>query len=98
MISTTESSCLTFRYYLRSDLKLLKTNSNVTTLMAVFHVDGGFDFHQAFFDLPEGSFQLVWEVNVDQMEPVEIIRNYRAAIDDITIALKTCAQLRTLKN
>ena len=66
--------------------------------MAVFHVDGGFDFHQAFFDLPEGSFQLVWEVNVDQMEPVEIIRNYRAAIDDITIALKTCAQLRTLKN
>ena len=64
--------------------------------MADFHVDGGFDFHQAFIDLPEGSYQFVWEANVDQLEPVDVIRNYRAAIDDVEVESKACAQLRKM--
>ena len=62
--------------------------------MAAFHVDGGFDFHQAFIDLPEGRYQFVWEAELNQPDPLEIIKNYRAAIDDIEIAGKTCAQQR----
>ena len=94
MVSISQPSCLTFRYFLRSDLKLSVTNSNGTTLMAAFQVDGGFDFHQAFIDLPIDRYKFIWEVKLDQLGHVEIIRNYYAAIDDIEIGLKTCAQLR----
>ena len=62
--------------------------------MAAFDVDGGFHFHQAFIDLPGGTYQFIWEVRLDQLEPVEIVRNYRAAIDDVVIGLQTCARMR----
>ena len=86
-------SCLTFRYFLRSNLKLSITNSSATTTLVAFNTDGGFDFHQALIDLPGGSYQFIWEVEMDQLAPVEIIRYYHAAVDDINIGLKTCAQL-----
>ena len=66
----------------------------MTTVMADFHVDGGFDFHQAFIDLPRGSYQFIWEVQLYTSEPIEMVRNYRAAIDDIQVARKTCNELR----
>ena len=93
LTSVIAQSCLTFRYFLRSNLKLSITNSSATTTLVAFNTDGGFDFHQAFIDLPVGSYQLIWEVEMDQLEPVEIIRNYRAAVDGIDIGLNTCAQL-----
>ena len=66
--------------------------------MATFQVDGGFDFHQAFIDIPEGSYQLIWEVQLDQLEPVETVKNYHAAIDDIEISPKLCNQMRKFWN
>ena len=92
-MSITAPSCLTFRYFLRSNLKLSITNSSTTTILVAFNTDGGFDFHQAYIDLSRGSYQFIWEVEMDQFEPVEIIRKYHAAVDDIEIGLKTCAQL-----
>ena len=65
--------------------------------MAAFHVDAGFDFHQAFIQLSESTFQFVWEVEMNQPQPVDIIRNYRAAIDDVEIVGKTCGELRKLQ-
>ena len=62
--------------------------------MAAFHIDAGFDFHEAFIDLPRGNFQFIWELQLDQLEPVEIIRSYHAAIDDVEVVGNTCAQLR----
>ena len=97
MVTIIEPNCLTFRYYLRSDLKLLITNSTLTILMAAFHVDSGFDFHQAFIDLTEGRYQFVWEAELNQPEPLEIIRNYRAAIDDVEVVGRSCAQLRKFR-
>ena len=75
-------------------MKFSISNSNMTTVMADFHVDGGFDFHQAFIDLPRGSYQFIWEVQLDTSEPIEMVKNYRAAIDDIQVARKTCAEKR----
>ena len=62
--------------------------------MADFHVDGGYDFHQAFIDLPTGKYQFIWEIRLDLLEPVEIVKSYIGAIDDIEISMKACALLR----
>ena len=94
MMSIKAKSCLTFRYFLRYSLKLYITNSSAITLMADLHVDGGFDFHQTFIDLPVGSYQIIWELHLGHLEPVEIVRNYRTAIDDVEISLKTCTVWR----
>ena len=77
-------------------MKLSTSNSSTTSLLAAFEVDGGFDFHQAFIDLPQGSYLLIWEWQLDPLEHEEIITNYPGAIDDINIRIKTCAQLRKL--
>ena len=66
----------------------------MTIIMAAFHIDGGFDFHQTFIDVPRGSYQFIWEFKLDPLEPAEIVRSYRAAIDDIMIASKTCSRMR----
>ena len=66
----------------------------MTIIMAAFHIDGGVDFHQTFIDVPGGSYQFVWEIKLDPLEPTEIVRSYRAAIDDIVIAPKACSQMR----
>ena len=61
--------------------------------MADFQVDGGFDFHQAFIDLRPGKYQIIWEIQWDQA-PMEVVRNYRAAIDDVRITSGLCEELR----
>ena len=96
MESITEPGCLTFRYFLRQSLKLSISNSSTTLLLAAFEVDGGFDFHQAFIDLPQGSYLLIWEWQLDPLEHAEMVTNYPGAIDDINIRLDTCAQFRKL--
>ena len=77
-------------------MKFSISNQNTTTLLADFRVDGGFDFHQALVDLPRGSYQLIWEVKLDTSDPIEVERNYRAAIDDIKVVNMTCDQMRKL--
>ena len=94
MTSIIDSSCLTFRYFLRSNMKFSITNSRKTKLMTDFYVDGGFDFHQAFIDLPRGRYQFIWEVQLETSDPVEVVKSYRAAVDDVDVAMMTCAQLR----
>ena len=89
------ASCLNFRYYLRSNLKVYISNSSLSKTVADFQVDGGFDFHQAFIDLLHGKYQIIWEVQWDQT-PMEVVRNYRTAIDDVRIASESCAELRKL--
>ena len=75
-------------------MKFSITNSHQTKLMIDFYVDGGFDFHQAFIDLPRGRYQFIWEVQLETSDPVEVVRSYRAAVDDVDVTMMTCAQLR----
>ena len=86
-------SCLNFQYYLRSNLKVYISNSSLSKTVAEFQVDGGFDFHQAFIDLHPGKYQIIWETQWDQ-SPMEVVRNYRAAIDDVQITSGLCEDLR----
>ena len=86
-------SCLNFQYYLRSNLKVYISNSSLSKAVAEFQVDGGFDFHQAFIDLHPGKYQIIWETQWDQ-SPMEVVRNYRAAIDDVRITSGRCEDLR----
>ena len=75
-------------------MKFLLSNSSTTTLMADFQVDGGFDFHEALIDPQKGKYQFIWEAELDTSDPIELVTNYRAAIDDIEIAKMTCKRLR----
>ena len=77
-------------------MKVSLSNPNTTSLMADFRVDGGFDFHEALIDLPSGVYQLIWEVMLDTSDPIEVEKNYRAAIDDINVVNMTCSQMRKL--
>ena len=86
-------SCLNFQYYLRSNLRIYISNSSLSKTVADFHVDGGFDFHRAFIDLRPGKYQIIWETQWDQT-PMEVVRNYRAAIDDVQITSGRCEDLR----
>ena len=86
-------SCLNFQYYLRSNLRVYISNSSLSKTVADFHVDGGFDFHRAFIDLRPGKYQIIWETQWDQT-PMEVVRNYRAAIDDVQITSGCCEDLR----
>ena len=89
-------SCLSFRYYLRSNLKVYISNSSTSKTVAHFQVDGGFDFHQTLLDLLPGNYQIIWEIQWDQ-SPMDVVRNYRAAIDDVRITPGLCAELRKFK-
>ena len=86
-------SCLSFQYYLRSNLRVYISNSSSTKTMADFQVDGGFNFHQVLLDFLPGKYQIIWEIRWDQA-PAEVVRNYRAAIDDVRIISGRCAELR----
>ena len=87
------ASCFTFRYYLRNNLKVYISNSSTITTVTDLQVDGGFDFHQGFIDLIPGNHQIIWEVQWDQ-SPVEVGRNYRAAIGYVRIVSGQCATFR----
>ena len=91
------TSCFTFRYYLRTNLKVYISNSSMITTVIDLQVDGGFDFHQGFIDLIPGNHQIIWEVQWDQ-SPVEVVRNYRAAIGDVRIISGQCAVYRKFLN
>ena len=86
-------SCLNFRYYLRSNLKVYISSYSSSKTVAHFQVDGGFDFHQAFIDVLPGKYQIIWEVQWDQ-SPVDVVRNYRAAVDAVRVFSWRCAELR----
>ena len=90
-----KASCFTFRYYLRTNLKVYISNSSMIETVTDLQVDGGFDFHQGFIDLIPGNHQIIWEVQWDQ-SPVEVVRNYRAAIGDVHIVSGPCARFRKL--
>ena len=93
VILVSNTSCLNFRYYLRSNLNVFISNNSLSKTMADFQVDGGFEFHQAFIDLRPGKYQIIWEIQWDQ-SPIEVVRNYRAAIDDVRITPGLCEELR----
>ena len=53
--------CLTFSYYMRSNLRVMMTSYQHTTTLANWVVDGGRAFHRAALDLPQGTYKLIWE-------------------------------------
>ena len=93
VVQISDASCLNFRYYLRSNLKVYISNSFSIKTVAHFQVDGGFNFHHAFIDVLPGKYQIIWEVQWDET-PVDVVRNYRAAIDAVNIFSSKCADLR----
>ena len=69
----------------------------MTKTLAEFRIDGGFDFHQVWLDLPYGKYQLLWEIHSETIDPKKIVKVYHAAIDDIAITEVTCTKLRKFK-
>ena len=65
----------------------------MTQLIADFDAAAGFDFHQAHIDVPQGRYQFIYEVMLDTSDPIEVVRSYCAAIDDIHISPITCEDL-----
>ena len=90
-VNLTVPSCMIFHYFLRSNLIVSVTNGTGTYVIAVMKVDGGYDYHQAFIDLPYGSYHVIWQLHLDSAEPLEIVKNYRAAVDNIHFTPTTCA-------
>ena len=91
-VNLTVPSCLIFHYFLRSNLIVSVTIGTGTYIIADLKVDGGYDYHQAFIDLPKGSYHVIWQLHLDSVEPLEIVRNYRAAVDKIHFTPTTCAR------
>lgn len=93
----TSDRCLTFAYFVRSNLVVSTTNATCTLIMAEFDVDGGHGYHKAFIDLPHGSYQVVWQTMLNTNENISIVKNHRVAIDDINFHNMTCSTLRKSK-
>ena len=66
----------------------------MTKTLASLHVDGGFDFHQLWLDLPYGRYQLLWETQSETMDPTKVVKAYHAALHDVGITEITCTKLR----
>ena len=93
LVQISDASCLNFRYYLRSNLKVYISNPFSIKTVVHFQVDGGFNFHHAFIDVLPDKYQMIWEVQWDET-PVDVVRNYRAAIDAVNIFSSKCVDLR----
>ena len=96
VISIHPPVCLTFKYFLRSHLKFSITNETQTRTLISYHMDGGFDFHQVWLDLPRGRFQLLWETQSKTMDPAQVVKIYHAAVGNIEIIGVSCTKLRKL--
>ena len=93
VISVTSPKCLSFRYFMASNLELKSTSPNETKVLMDLEVDGGDTYHLALVDLPYGEYQLLWEVRADVVK-FDRIAKYRAAIYDIRYSDSHCSALR----
>ena len=91
--------CLSFVYYIRSDLNvsLINQSDTLSTILS-FHINSGEDFHEAFLELPMGSYQIKWNVGY---VPEAAVREtdddyfaYWAIIDDVMVHDVSCDDLR----
>ena len=94
-LEVTRPSCLRFRYFLRSNLEVKLTSNSDTKTLALF-VDGGFAFHEAFIDLPYGTYNLIFEVTYNlehTYKSSDYFNYYRASIDEVQMKLHTCSDV-----
>ena len=93
-MTTVDLACLSFRYFLKSQLIVSVMNASESRALAIYDVDGGFEFHYALIDLPRGSYQIVWQIKSNLDSDIPHVNNYRFAIDDIILNNITCKALR----
>ena len=93
VISVTSPKCLSFRYFMASNLELKSLSLDETKVLMDLEVDGGDTYHLALVDLPYGEYQLLWEVRADVVK-IDQNAKYRAAIYDIQFQNGRCSALR----
>ena len=89
-------SCLTFKYSLRSNLIVKRTNQAATDTMVVWGVDGGRAFHRAALDLPQGLYKLIWETTDLRTylgKSSSAFERYRVSIAEINIYRINCTEI-----
>ena len=97
-LNITSGKCLSFIYYIRSDLNVSLIKQSETLAVLAFHINGGEDFHEAFLELPMGSYQIQWNVGYKPEAAVSESENdyfaYWAVIDDVMVYNESCGELR----
>ena len=79
-------SCLKFWYTQGSCLEVKWISELDTKTLAMFMVDGGNQFHEAFIELPLGKFRLVFEVIITGSPD-----DCSTCIDDIRVNPQSCS-------
>ena len=96
-LSPISKQCLSFTYYIRSDLDVSLTDHLERPILA-FHINSGKEFQQAFLELPPGSYQIIWKVGYDSQatlrKSVDEYYAYWAIIDDVMVHNQDCNELR----
>ena len=78
--------CLRFWYIVRSCLEVKWISESETKTLAIFEVDGGNQFHEAFIELPLGTFRLIFEVTL-----ADTSDDCSTCIDDIRVNPESCS-------
>ena len=88
-----DNNCLTFRYSLRSNLRVKITSHSRRATLMDWAVDGGRAFHRTAIDLPQGIYKIIWETTDsreylgDNKSPHNL---YRATVKDANIYPMKC--------
>ena len=70
---------------MRCNLAVKWTSGLETKTLASFEVDGGNEFHEAFVELPLGTFNIIFEYSYRKGV------DYRISIDDVQVDPHTCS-------
>ena len=85
--------CLSFSYYMRSNLRVKITTRKNTVTLANWVVDGGRSFHKAALSLPPGMYKIIWETVDGRKDFGEFgspYHRYSVTMDEINILSHEC--------
>ena len=86
VVNISTSTCLHFRYIVRSNLQVKATYPHETVTLLSLSMDAGEGAHSMALELPLGTYRLIWEVQYDDTIPYY----HQTVITNVTLSDSLC--------